>query len=125
MRVLPQFRGSGTRTLIGSWTKLVPTPRARTATTTALYLMFIASQFGHARFDHEHRHADLDSRRVRFQRETPKAYADYYNHARTHLEKDSGPSVLGGPSRVVTIGRGPAHLEAPHPQEGLSPLGAP
>ncbi|HSS84968.1 MAG TPA: hypothetical protein VLL30_14485, partial [Reyranella sp.] len=93
-------------------------------TSTALYFMFVSSRFDHARFDHEHLHADVDSRRVRFQRETPKAYADYYNHARTHLEKDSGSSVLGGPSRVVTIGGGLGGLEATHRQYGLSSWGA-
>jgi hypothetical protein len=78
------------------------------------------------RFDHERRHADLDSRRVRWQREKLKAYADHYNHARTHLalEKDSGSSVLGGPSRVVTIGGGLGDLEATHRQYGLSSWGA-
>jgi hypothetical protein len=86
--------------------------------------MFVSSRFDHARFEHEPRHADLDSRRVRFQRETLKAYADYYNHARTHLEKDSGSSVLGGPSRVVTIGGGLGDLEATYHQYGLSSWGA-
>jgi hypothetical protein len=83
--------------------------------------MFVSS-----RFDHERRHADLDSRRVRWQREKLKAYADHYNHARTHLslEKDSGSSALGGPSRVVTIGGGLGDLEATHRQYGLSSWGA-
>src|ERR1700730_13190395 len=76
---------------IGSWAKAVPTPRAPTATSTALYFMFVSSRFDHARFEHEPRHADLDPRRVRWQRETHKAYADYLHRARTHLvlEKDS------------------------------------
>jgi hypothetical protein len=88
--------------------------------------MFVSSRFDHARFEHEPRHADLDSRRVRWQREKLKAYADHYNHARTHLalEQDSGSSVLGGPSRVVTIGGGLGDLEATHRQYGLSSWGA-
>jgi hypothetical protein len=83
--------------------------------------MFVSS-----RFDHERRHADLDSRRVRWQREKLKAYANYDNHARTHLalEKDPVSSVLGGPSRVVTIGGGLGDLEATHGQYGLSSWGA-
>src|SRR5258708_35359970 len=64
---------------IGSWAKAVPTPRAPTAASSALYFMFVSSRFDHARFEHERRHADLDPRRVRWQRETLKAYADYYN----------------------------------------------
>src|SRR6266851_9042516 len=85
---------------IGSWAKAVPTPRAPTAASTAQYFMFVSSRFDHARFEHERRHADLDPRRVHWQRETLKAYADYYNR-RWPRRSGGDPS----PIWIIVLGR--------------------